>query len=128
MNAAQQQAEIANERPWEILGKTKAEWDAMPVNQHAHGGSPMTMGEIVAAEGGIPVPTKAPRKPRSDKGKPKPKPDIPGSEVVAKRIYNLSERVVKAAAKIGAATQELETAKTELQQYLDSLTAGPVQG
>lgn len=63
-----------------------------------------------------------PRKQRSDKGKPKAvKPVAATQEVASKRIYNLSERVAKAAAKIGTAKAEFEAAKTELQSYMETL-------
>ena len=120
MNAAQQQAEIANERPWEILGKTKAEWDAMPVNQHAHGENPSDSPALTPAE--------KTRKPRSDKGKPKPKkeePEHPGVLTLnqAQEIYRLSGLVEDAKQNFAAANDFLAKAKNDFHEYINSLTA-----
>ena len=98
-------------------------------HEAAHGGSPMTMGEIVAAEGGMPQdapPAKKQRKPRSDAGKPRPvKPVSPVAALdddgAKKKHLALVEKVHQARAKMMAAREAFDHAVAELNAHVDTL-------
>ena len=70
-----------------------------------------------------PAPTT--RKPRADKGVKRGtiKPETFSDESTMKHANMLMLRVLRALEKISAAKKEHETAKTELQSYLDELTS-----
>lgn len=98
-------------------------------NAQAGGGRPMTLGEIVAAEGGIPPQTNG-RKRRSDAGTKRPKPASNGAITAAQaqKLRDLIFAKDTAAAnheaaheKLTAATDALTEAEQAVADYIDEL-------
>ena len=145
------QAQVANERPWDILGKTKEEWDAMPVNQppaQKYGspvdGAPLTFPdataefnaqqkEAVARDPELAPPEKPARKPRSDKGVQRPvklKVEAPApasggvlTEAEINHIKMLVDALNSAILASFAAETRTKRASAELNDYLDARAA-----